>query len=35
MNVGFEVVSKSGHHFQNDLHWEEAAGKIEIFLEQL
>lgn len=34
-NVGFEVVSDSGHHFQNDRHWEEAASKIRGFLEQL
>jgi len=34
-NVGFEVVSDSGHHFQNDIHWEEAAEKIEKFLGQL
>jgi hypothetical protein len=34
-NVGFEVVSDSGHHFQNDIHWEEAAEKIEKFLRQL
>jgi hypothetical protein len=33
--VSFEVVSASGHHLQNDLHWEEGARKIQSFLEQL
>lgn len=33
--VGFEVVNASGHHLQNDLHWEEGAKKIQAFLEQL
>jgi hypothetical protein len=34
-NIAFEIVSDSGHHFQNDVHWEEAAEKIEKFLNQL
>lgn len=33
--VGFEVVSGSGHHYQNDINWREAAAKIQDFLEQL
>jgi pimeloyl-ACP methyl ester carboxylesterase len=33
--VGFEVINGSGHHIQNDLHWEECARKILAFLQQL
>ncbi|KAH7395560.1 Alpha/Beta hydrolase protein [Cadophora sp. MPI-SDFR-AT-0126] len=33
--VGFEVVLGSGHHVQNDLYWEDCAGKILEFVEQL
>ena len=33
--VTFEVVGGSGHHIQNDLYWEDGAGKILKFLEQL
>lgn len=33
--VTFEVVEGSGHHIQNDLYWEDGAGKILKFLEQL
>ncbi|KAH9213717.1 Alpha/Beta hydrolase protein [Leptodontidium sp. 2 PMI_412] len=33
--VGFEVVMGSGHHLQNDLYWEDCAGKILVFVEQL
>ncbi|KAG4435379.1 hypothetical protein IFR05_009122 [Cadophora sp. M221] len=33
--VGFEVVMGSGHHLQNDLYWEDCAGNILTFVEQL
>jgi pimeloyl-ACP methyl ester carboxylesterase len=33
--VGFEVVSGSGHHIQNDLHWEEGARVILEFVDQV
>jgi pimeloyl-ACP methyl ester carboxylesterase len=33
--VGFEVIQGSGHHIQNDLHWEECAQKILAFVDQL
>ncbi|PVH76454.1 alpha/beta-hydrolase [Cadophora sp. DSE1049] len=33
--VGFEVVTGSGHHLQNDLHWEDCAGRILEFVDQL
>ncbi|KAH7370090.1 Alpha/Beta hydrolase protein [Rhexocercosporidium sp. MPI-PUGE-AT-0058] len=33
--VGFEVVMGSGHHLQNDLYWEDCAGKILTLMEQL
>ncbi|KAH8592069.1 Alpha/Beta hydrolase protein [Bisporella sp. PMI_857] len=33
--VQFEVIEGSGHHVQNDLQWEVAAGKVLEFVEQL
>jgi hypothetical protein len=33
--VGFSVVKGSGHHVQNDLHWEECAEQVLAFVNQL
>jgi hypothetical protein len=33
--IGFEAIQGSGHHIQNDIHWEDCAGKILVFLDQL
>lgn len=33
--VEFEVIHGSGHHIQKDLHWEECARKILLFLDRL
>jgi len=33
--VDFAVIENSGHHLQNDLHWEDAATKLLGFLNQL
>jgi len=33
--VEFVVIQDSGHHLQNDLHWEEAASQLSNFLNQL
>jgi hypothetical protein len=32
-DIGFEVIQGSGHHIQNDLHWEDCTGKILVFLD--
>lgn len=33
--VKFEIVNGGGHHFMNEVHWEEGAHKVELFLAQL
>ena len=33
--IGFGIIRGSGHHIQNDLHWQDCAEKILAFLEQL
>jgi hypothetical protein len=33
--VQFEIIQSSGHHIQNDLHWDECARKILLFLDRL
>jgi pimeloyl-ACP methyl ester carboxylesterase len=33
--VGFSVIKGSGHHVQNDLHWEECAEQVLAFVNRL
>jgi hypothetical protein len=35
LGLFFSVVKHSSHHIQNDLYWEDCAGRIAGFLEQL